>query len=225
MKKSSLDGSTPISEHVESTLIPEPTPELVSRTKRVIEHPDPDQLDPEMFRVDESEQDQVVAKTVLTAIGIRRPSRLEFIRTHPSPDYRLVPVYFITLQESREYYLVDPKLKVHLRPREYSKGALFLATNRYDRPFFWLVTTQSSTGRISDWYTSALECEERARYEWVQVVADQNAGVYTVGVAEEPLPEPEWPEQSFQELFQIGFKRRWVNSLDHSVFKELRGRA
>jgi hypothetical protein len=61
-------------------------------------------------------------------------------------------------------------------------------------------------------------------HQWIQIVADQTAGVYTVSLAEEFLEEPEWPEQSFQELFQIGFKRRTVNSLDHPIFKQLRGR-
>ena len=60
--------------------------------------------------------------------------------------------------------------------------------------------------------------------EWVQIVADQSAGVYTVALAEKFLEEPEWPEQSFKELFQIGFKRRTVSSLDHPIFKQLRGR-
>ena len=61
--------------------------------------------------------------------------------------------------------------------------------------------------------------------QWVQVVADRDAGVYTVALAEDNLEEPEWPEQTFRELFHIGFKRRTVNSLDHPVFKQLRGRA
>ena len=42
-------------------------------------------------------------------------------------------------------------------------------------------------------------------------------------VAEDHLGEPEWPEQTFQELFRLGFKRRTVDSLEHPVFKQLRG--
>jgi hypothetical protein len=44
-----------------------------------------------------------------------------------------------------------------------------------------------------------------------------------VAVAEDHLGEPEWPEQTFQELFRLGFKRRTVDSLEHPVFKQLRG--
>jgi hypothetical protein len=61
--------------------------------------------------------------------------------------------------------------------------------------------------------------------KWIQIVADQSAGAYTMALAEESLNEPEWPKQTFKELFHIGFKRRTVNSLDHPIFKQLRGRA
>ena len=94
------------------------TPEVVSRIKE-IKRPDEDQIDPETYRVNQSEIDQAVGKTALTAISIRRPAALEFVRVHPDEDYRVSPVYFINLKQSREFYLVDPALKPQLRPREY----------------------------------------------------------------------------------------------------------
>lgn len=213
----SPDGSTPVSE---------PTQEEISVEKETVKHPDPDQLDPRSFRIDQSEMDQPVVKTALTAIAIRRPHPLEFIRTHPDPTYQEGPVRFINLKENREYYLVVPKLYRELRPREYSIGYIFLATNRMERPFFWIITTESATGRVLDWYTSALTCERLARTTWIQVVPDQSAGVYLAAPAEdsELLEEPVWPKQSFKELFNIGFKHRIVDNLDHPVFKQLRGR-
>jgi hypothetical protein len=37
------------------------------------------------------------------------------------------------------------------------------------------------------------------------------------------LPEPEWPETSFEELMQIAFRGRIINSLDHPVIRQLLG--
>jgi hypothetical protein len=184
-----------------------------------------DPFNPELFRIDQSELDQPVVKASLTAIPIRKPEQLEFIRVHPDPEYRMGPVPFISLKRSGEYYLVLPALRSSLRPREYWIGEIFLATNRLAKPFFWITTIQSPTGRISDWYNSATECAERAMHDWVQIVSDTAAGVYTAAPSEEKLEEPEWPEQPFDELFRIGFKRRTVENLDHPVFKQLRGRA
>src|SRR6516165_2325729 len=151
------------------------TPESVNRVKEIIGHPDEKQLDPEHFRIDQSELDQPVAKTILTNIPIRKPESLEFIRVHPGKDYRMGPIPFIALKQSKEFYVVDPALRSQLRTREYWIGTVFLATNRQEKPFLWIVTTQSPTGRVSDWYTSNLECAERAQEEWLQVVADQDA--------------------------------------------------
>jgi hypothetical protein len=199
--------------------------EPVNRVKPIIDHPDEKQLNPEDFRIDQSELDQPVTKTILTNLSVRGPETLEFIRVHRGKDYRMGPIPFIALKQSKEFYVVDPALRSQLRTREYWIGTVFLATNRLEKPFLWIVTTQSPTGRISDWYTSKLECAERAMEDWVQVVADQEAGVYQVCLADERLEEPVWPKQSFQELFHMGFKRRWVSSLDHPIFKQLRGRA
>ena len=61
--------------------------------------------------------------------------------------------------------------------------------------------------------------------EWVQVVPDIESGSYNVVQAEGQLGEPEWPEQGFKELFELAFKRRRVTTMEHAVFKQLRGRA
>jgi hypothetical protein len=38
------------------------------------------------------------------------------------------------------------------------------------------------------------------------------------------LPEPEWPELSFQEILKIGFGDYQINNLDHPVIQRLRGK-
>jgi hypothetical protein len=141
---------------------PEAVSESVNRAQGIIKHPDEEQLNPEDFRIDQSELDQPVTKTIQTNISVRKPAQLEFVRVHPGKDYRMGPVPFIALKQSKEFYIVDPALCGELRHREYWIGTVFLATNRLEKPFLWIVTTQSPTGRISDWYTSSLECAERA---------------------------------------------------------------
>jgi hypothetical protein len=210
------DGSTPVDGSA-------PTLESINWAKDTAKDPEDEQLDPESFRVDQSLLDQPVAKTLLTTISIRRPEPLEFFRIRSGEDFRMGPVPFINLKQNREYYLVKQKVLPYLQAREYWYGTIFLATNRLDKPFFWIVTTQSPTGRVSDWYLSALECADRAQEHWVQLISDRDAGGYTVALAQDCLPDPVWPEQTFKELFKIGFKRRIVDSLEHQVFKQLRG--
>jgi hypothetical protein len=37
------------------------------------------------------------------------------------------------------------------------------------------------------------------------------------------LPDPEWPEVSFQEILKIAFKDKIIQSIDHPVIQRLRG--
>ena len=45
-------------------------------------------------------------KKVITTIPVRKPERQEFIRVHPSEDYR-IETAVMELKEERETYLVD----------------------------------------------------------------------------------------------------------------------
>jgi hypothetical protein len=183
-----------------------------------------DPFAPENVRLDQSELDRPAVKPELTSLPVRKPEKFEFIRVCPDPDFRFGPISFIEIKRSREYYLVPPQFKGNLAPREYWIGYVFLATNTLEKPFLWIVKLQSATGRVSDWYTSELECAERAMKEWLQVVSDTDAGVYTVSLAQDNLGEPGYPDKTPAEILRLGFKRRLVDSLEHPVFSQLRGK-
>ena len=44
-------------------------------------------------------------------------------------------------------------------------------------------------------------------------------------VAQTQLAEPEWPDTSFQELVQIAFRERLIQSPDYPVVTQLLGRS
>jgi hypothetical protein len=48
-------------------------------------------------------------------------------------------------------------------------------------------------------------------------------GAYEMFEAAATIPDPVWPELSFQEMLRIGFRDRLVDRLDHPVIKRLRG--
>ena len=51
------------------------------------------------------------------------------------------------------------------------------------------------------------------------------AGAYDVAIATAPLPEPEWPEETFEQLFRLAFRDRVIDSIDHPVIRQLKGAA
>ena len=89
--------------------------------------------------------DQPAVKPELTALPVRRPGKFEFVQVHPDPAYRLGPISFIALGRD-DYYIVPPNFE-ELKAREYWIGQIFLATNRLEKPFLWIVKLQTPAGR------------------------------------------------------------------------------
>ncbi len=58
---------------------------------------------------------------------------------------------------------------------------------------------------------------------WVRVSANMALGAYEIFKATADLPEPEWPEVSFQEVLEIAFRDRFIGDFDHPVLQRLRG--
>ena len=54
-------------------------------------------------------------------------------------------------------------------------------------------------------------------------MANMPAGTYDVLEAAGQFPEPVWPEVSLQQLLEIAFKGRVIDTMDHPVLRRLRG--
>lgn len=76
---------------------------------------------------------------------------------------------------------------------------------------------------MDEWAHSALAAAKLAMKDWVRVVPNTNLGAYEANLAMAPLPEPEWPNVSFQEIMKIAFKDRFIQTKDHPVLRQLRG--
>jgi hypothetical protein len=183
-----------------------------------------DQTDP--FDLDKLRLSQDFAATLgvkkaLLTVPVRRPNRQEFIRVHPGVDWRLETV-ILEVKEEREVYLVDKNLWGQL-PGELIPKVLFTVINRQDVLTLWPIRLPGEDGRHDEWNRSALEAAEMAQKAWVKVVANMHLGAYEVYRAMADLPEPEWPNITFQEILRVAFRDRFICSMDHPVVRRLRG--
>ena len=154
-------------------------------------------------------------------VPVRRPSPQDFVRVHPSPEYR-ENFAMIELKDDREEYLVRPEILQELAGETVNK-TLFTAINRQGVLFLWPVRLPAPDDRPNEWHRSAREAAERATTRWLRMKANMSLGGYEITVAESAMADPAWPEHSFQELVRIGFRDRIITSLDHPVIKRLRG--
>lgn len=102
---------------------------------------------------------------------------------------------------------------------------LYTAITRQGTVFLWPCKLPSLDGRRNGWHETALTAAALAMERWVRVAADLGLGGYQVFKAAADLPEPTWPDHSFQELLRVAFKERLIDRADHPVLCRLRGEA
>lgn len=182
-----------------------------------------DPFDLTNLRLDQSFVNSAGVKKLLTTVPVRRPNPQDFVRVHADPEYRAA-LAIIELKEDREVYLVPPAVAREL-PGEFVMATVYTAINRQGVVHLWPVRLPASDGRILEWHRSAAEAAELAMLRWVRIKANMSLGAYEMFQAAGTIPDPEWPELSFQELLRIGFRDRLVDHTDHVVVKRLRGLA
>jgi len=185
--------------------------------------PAPDPFDLGSLRLNASFIETAGVKKLLTTVPARKPSPQDFVRVHPSPDYR-ENFAMIDLKDDREDYLVRPEILPDLAGEVVYK-TIFTAINRQGVVFLWPIRLPAPDDRKSDWLRSAREAAEMAMGQWIRLKANISLGAYEITVAESVVAEPMWPELSYNELLRIAYRDRMIDTLDHAVVKRLRGQA
>jgi hypothetical protein len=176
------------------------------------------------LRLDQSYAESLGVKKLLTTVPVRKPNKQDFVRVHPGPDYRLTPAAIIELKEDREIYFVRPDIAVEL-PGEFIVVTIYVVINRQGVLHLWPVKLPGPDGKHNEWNRSAAEAAEQAMKGWVRVTANMSLGAYEIFKATGDIPDPVWPENPFQEILQVAFRDRLVDSLDHPLIRRLRGAA
>jgi hypothetical protein len=180
-----------------------------------------DPFDLAKLRVSQDFLETTNVKKLLTTVPIRKPAAQDFLRVHPSPQYREV-LALLELKEDRETYVVNLAAVPELQT-ECFIATLFTAINRTGVLFLWPVRVPATDGRANDWHVSAATAAQQAMVRWIRVKANMSLRAYEIFQAESAIPDPVWPDLSFAEITRIAFKDRLITSPDHPVIKRLRG--
>jgi hypothetical protein len=158
-----------------------------------------------------------------------KPHKHEFFRIHPDPDFAHV-YWLLTVDDGkdRQTYIILEHLR-HLVARDVHPFKLVVGINRHDTVFVWPIRLYSDEadkqGPGKSWSDSAQEKCERAKSIWLRIEGNRSAGQYDHEDAEDPWPEPDWPDYTFADLVRKAFgEDRLVGSQDHPVFAKIRGR-
>ena len=178
-------------------------------------------LNLEEIRLSQDYATTVGVKKELTSVPIRKPNKQIFFRVHPDPDYQL-DTMVLELKEERETYLVMPNLHGELGV-EITPKRLFTCVTRQGDCFIWPIKLPGTDGRLDQWNQSAVDAAEKGTHTWIRLVPNLHLGAYEVCQAIDNLPDPTWPDASFQELINLAFKGKVIQDLEHPILRQLRG--
>ena len=162
----------------------------------------------------------VGTREVLTHVPVRKPNRTDFFRVHPDPDMSLVTAVFFDKEEN-ECYLVLPEMRDALLG-EIKPVVLLLTITRYGVVMIWPVRIPEGARRDT-WAETSAAAAELAKKKWIRMLADMGMGGYRIHEAQGELSDPIWPDKSFQELLEVAFRDRIIESENHPVVRKLWG--
>jgi hypothetical protein len=183
----------------------------------------PDPFDLDSLSLSQNFLETAGVKKLLRTVPTRKSNPQDFVRVHPSPDYRR-DFLCLDLKDDRELYLVRPEIAPETVGETVMK-TIYTAINRQGVVFLWPVTVPPPDGRQLEWWRSMREAAELAMTSWIRVKANMSLGAYEMFQADGLMAEPEWPDISYQDLLKIGFRDRMIDRVDHPVIKRLRGLA
>jgi hypothetical protein len=164
------------------------------------------------------------AKEYLSKLPVRKATRQEFWRAHPDEGMALV-TSAIEDKETREYYIIAPDMVPSMLALGEVVAVKFIPA--ITRQGVLLLVPAKLPGEASSntaWQDTMLLAVERAKTKWVRVSADMALGAYRIFEALGELSEPEWPKMTLNEMLEISFKGRVIDSEDHPIFNKLLGR-
>jgi hypothetical protein len=180
-----------------------------------------DPFDPDSLRIT-GDVNSVGAEKLLVRLPVRKPTKQEFFRVRVDAEYRL-PCAILEIKEEREFYLVTPEA-LPVLSEDVRHVELRLCINRQGSPFLWPVPMPGPDGRTNSWHETAREAANHAEKDWLRMVAAIAEGGYSIYRATGDIPDPQWPEKTFQELLELAFNDgKLIDSEDHAVVQQLRG--
>jgi hypothetical protein len=160
---------------------------------------------------------------ILSHIPLRKPNRHEFFRTRPEPEMWFDTGIFED-KEEREVFFVTPTMREAL-VGEIRPVILVPTITRQGVLLLWPLKLPMEGMRHNSWADTARQAAELAKTKWIRLAPDMGLGGYRIYVAEGELSEPQWPDKPLNEIMQIAFRDRIVDSENHPVVRRLRGLA
>lgn len=173
------------------------------------------------YRLDEGQETLIQGRAVLLNVSIEKPKPTAWFRTAENTDRWIVTPL---VEHDGDLYLLDRELAGSLGTDSaiYTARLIPYVTDT-GKPAFWPIKVPRAGAKVLAWTTTALGAAERARTKWTRISANMRDACYNVFEASFDR-DPEWPQGSDDDLLELAFADRIIESADHPVIQRLQGR-
>jgi hypothetical protein len=162
-----------------------------------------------------SPQDLIGGQRIRSVIPVRRPKSNEFVRAHPDPDHYAITLFLYDVEGDATYYV--QREMVNFFTNGVVAKLITVAVNQWGNAFLWPVPNSDAKTMRNAFNCSHRRAYHESKTKWIKMFREDGADLYTIVEAIGKLPEPEWPNEPFDQLLEIGFRGKVVNRPDHDV--------
>jgi hypothetical protein len=159
-------------------------------------------------------------------IPITKPAKNVWVTVCPDSTYtRVVVIYeHPTAERSTTFLVAGKDLQEEMRMKYGAvKRRLYLAQDFNKHLFLWPLGLPSHDGTANSWVQSGEQAIDAAKRGWVHISSQRQRQEYLIDVAKPGiLPDPQWPVESFDEIFKRAMRGIVLSEGDHPVLRRLR---
>lgn len=177
------------------------------------------------LRLAQDHIDQAQGKPVLTGVPVEKPPKAHFFRVHSGDEHAAV----FNLLDARKIgagegmFAVTPQIAPLVADHTRFVQVRLAVTN-FGAPYLLPVPLPGPDGRTNPWHQSLTRAAKLAEARWIRISADMLRGSYSVFEALGELGEPQWPAETFDEILELAFHGRIVETEDHPLIQQLLGK-
>lgn len=149
-------------------------------------------------------------------------SKHRFARIHPGKDF-MFPCLAVENKELGETYIVTPNMQAYLGTHAVPK-VLRLSVDTTGLPKIIAQPIIDKSGRPNTWQTSLIHGIKNAEENWVRLEANMGAAQYNIIISKDDLGDPQWPEQTMDEIVQEVFNNNIISDENHPYIRQIQGR-
>jgi hypothetical protein len=172
------------------------------------------------LRLAQDFENMAEVREVVTSVSIGKPNWQTYFRVHPD-WFGYYPIFAMKQDGKRDdLYMVDTKAVPELAP-EVEPRLLVPLITRAGSLYIWALRIGTPEKEADLAATSSFSAMKKAKSSWIRL--RWIGREYKCSEPKNKLPEPEWPETTFEEMLNLAFADKVIDKPDHAVVKALNG--